>query len=178
MSFPPRPNIVISRNNFQVRDLAIALTPSVDGVNGSLVQNVTIADNSALRNAGARSAGDFGTVVPDADYVWGSDVDLSDLHPGDIIQFRDYRYDREIDTSNPDGSGTTATDMQERPHHTAIVESVGANGAVTVLEQNSPKGSPVGRHQLFFKSLTFTTGNKTTRITVQGTVRFFHPQAR
>jgi hypothetical protein len=137
----------------------------------------SLADR-ALRNAGARSAADFGTVVPDADYVWGSPVDLSALQPGDIIQFRDYRYDREIDTSNPDGSGTTATDMQERPHHTAIVESVGANGAVAVLEQNSPKGSPVGRHQLFFKSLTFTAGNQTTRITVQGTVWFFRPQAR
>jgi hypothetical protein len=137
----------------------------------------SLADR-ALRNAGAKTAADFGTVVPDGDYVWGTTVNLADLRPGDIIQFRDYRYDREIDTSNPDGSGTTATDMQERPHHTAIVERVGANGSVTVLEQNSPRGSAIARHELFFRSGTFTSGNRTTRITVQGTFWFFRPEAR
>ncbi|MGB7218833.1 MAG: CHAP domain-containing protein [Vicinamibacterales bacterium] len=136
-----------------------------------------VADR-ALRNAGARSAADFGSVVPDADYVWGTSINLSALRPGDIIQFRNYRYDREIDTSNPDGSGATATDFQERPHHTAIVERVDANGAVTVLEQNSPPGAPVARNQLFFTGGTFTSGNQTTRITVQGTFWFYRPLAR
>jgi hypothetical protein len=136
-----------------------------------------VADR-ALRGAGAKSAADFGTVVPDADYVWGTSIAPSELRPGDVIQLRDYRYDREIDTSNPDGSGTTATDFQERPHHTAIVEHVGNNGAVTVLEQNSPRGGPIVRNQLFFTSGTSTSGNQTTRITLQGTFWFYRPQTR
>src|SRR5688572_29468842 len=88
----------------------------------------------ALRHAGARSADDYGTIVPDADYVWGALVSLADVRPGDVVQFRDYRYDREVETQNAAGSIVTNTDFQERPHHTAIVERVDGNGAMTVLE--------------------------------------------
>ena len=137
----------------------------------------TLADR-ALTSAGARSASDFGTVTPDADYVWGTSVALSDLQPGDDIQFRGYRYDREVTVENSDGSSTTDTDFQERPHHTAIVEQVGSNGAVTVLEQNAPDGSPVRRSQLFFTSTTIHDGHRTTTITVQGTFWLYRPQAR
>jgi hypothetical protein len=137
----------------------------------------TLADR-ALTNAGARSASDYGTVTPSADYVWGSSVSLSDLQPGDVIQMRDYRYDREVVVSNPDGSGTTDTDFQERPHHTAIVESVGSNGAVTVLEQNAPRGSAVRRATLFFSDTSTTAGHKKTTVRVQGTFWFYRPQAK
>lgn len=137
----------------------------------------TLADR-ALRTAGARSTADYGTVTPDADYVWGTQISLSDVRPGDVIQFRGYRYDREVETRNADGSTTTKTDFQERPHHTAIVERVDGNGVITVLEQNSPDGSPVARNQLFFAGSTSTRGNRTTTITVQGTVWFYRPQAR
>ena len=136
----------------------------------------TLADR-ALRAAGARSASDFGRVTATADYVWGRAVDLSDLRPGDVIQFRRYRYDREIVTE--DGNRrTTNTDFQERPHHTAIVESVDGNGAVTVLEQNVPHRGPVRRNQLFFSGGTTTSGGVTTTVRVQGTVWFYRPQAR
>ncbi len=84
-------------------------------------------------------------MTPNADYVWGSSVSLSELQPGDVIQMRDYRFDREVVVNNPDGSGSTDSDFQERPHHTVIVESVDGNGAVTVLEQNAPTGSAVRR---------------------------------
>jgi hypothetical protein len=137
----------------------------------------TLADR-ALSGAGARSASDYGSVSPNVDYVWGTSVSLSDLHAGDIIQFRDYRYDRDIETNNPDGSGSTHTDFQERPHHTAIVESVEGNGEVTVLEQNAPQGSAVRRSHLFFTSTTTTSGHTTTTIRVQGTFHFYRPQAR
>jgi len=137
----------------------------------------TLADR-ALRNAGARSARDFGDVSPNVDYVWGASVNLSALRPGDVIQFRNYRFDREVETHGSDGSTTTNTDFQERPHHTAIVESVDGNGAVTVLEQNSPEGSPVARNQLFFSNSTRSSGAQSTTITVQGTFWFYRPQAR
>jgi hypothetical protein len=147
---------------------------------GSRVGNgecFTLADR-ALSHAGARSASDFGTVTPNADYVWGSSVSLSDLQAGDVIQMRDYRFDRDVVVENPDGSGSTDSDFQERPHHTAIVESVGSNGAVTVLEQNAPPGSAVRRATLFFSSGTTTAGRKKTTIRVQGTFWFYRPQGK
>jgi hypothetical protein len=91
---------------------------------------------------------------------------------------RDYRFDREVEVNNPDGSGSTDQDFQERPHHTAIVESVDGSGAVTVLEQNAPKGSTVRRSQLFFKDSTTTAGHKKTTIKVQGSFWFYRPQSK
>jgi hypothetical protein len=137
----------------------------------------TFADR-ALTTAGARSAADYGAVTPNADYVWGTSVSLANLQAGDVIQMRDYRYDREVVVENPDGSGRTDSDFQERPHHTVIVDSIDASGAVTVLEQNAPPGSPVRRTQLFFSSSTTTSGRRTTTVRVQGTLWFYRPQAR
>src|SRR5262245_46662757 len=59
--------------------------------------------DQALKGAGALSAKDYDTVTPAADYVWGTPVSLADLQPGDIVQFRDYRYDREVSIKNPNG---------------------------------------------------------------------------
>jgi hypothetical protein len=131
----------------------------------------------ALRDAGARSAADYGTVVPDADYVWGAQVGLAALQPGDIIQLRDYRYRREVVTESDDGTRTEER-TEERSHHTAVVESVGADGAVTVLEQNSPEGSPVVRSQLYFAASRVTSGRRTTTVTVEGTFWFYRPRSR
>src|SRR6476620_10099007 len=69
----------------------------------------TFADR-ALSTAGARSASDYGAVTPNTDYVWGSSVSLSDLQAGDVIQLRDYRFDREVSVNNPDGSGSNDSD--------------------------------------------------------------------
>jgi hypothetical protein len=139
-------------------------------------QCFALADN-ALKNAKAKSAADFGKITPNADYVWGSEVTLSQLQPGDIIQFRNYRYDRTIVTKTSDETRTD-TNFETRPHHTAIVESVGTDGALVVLEQNAPEGSPVQRSTLFFASGTTTAGNQTTTIKIQGRFRFYRPQAR
>jgi hypothetical protein len=99
-------------------------------------------------------------------------VTLLDVRPGDIIQFRNYRYDRTIETD----SGTN-TDFQERPHHTAIVERVDWAGAITVLEQNVPDGGPGQRSQLFFSNVSPSRGARTT-IRVQGRFWFYRPQPR
>jgi hypothetical protein len=137
----------------------------------------TLADD-ALKNAGAKSAADFGKVTPNADYVWGSSVGQSDVKPGDLIQFRNYRYDKKVETKNSDGSGSFQTEFQERPHHTAIVEEVHGDGSITVLEQNAPAGDPVARSTLFFSNSSTKSGNTTTTIKVKGTVRFYRAQAR
>ena len=128
--------------------------------------------DQALRSAAAKSAADFGSVAKDADYVWGNPVSLGDVRPGDIIQFRDYRYDRTIETDT-----RTDTDFQQRPHHTSIVERVDGGGALTVLEQNAPEGRPGRRSQLFFADVSTTSGGKKTTITVQGAFRFYRPAA-
>ena len=138
-------------------------------------QCFTLVDR-ALRAADAKSASDFGTISADADYVWGASVTLADLRPGDVIQFRDYTYER-VDVTT-DSSGTTTDEhAEDRPHHTAIVESVDGDGAVTVWEQNAPAGSAVRRTQLFFSNTNSTHGNRTTRITVRGTFWFYRPEA-
>lgn len=131
----------------------------------------------ALRRAGAKTAADYGPVVPDADYVWGSEVSLAGVKPGDIIQFRDYRYDKSVVIEDAKGVDKK-TSFEERPHHTAIVERVGADGVVTVLEQNSPEGSAVHRSTLYFKDTEVEDGNKTTTVSVTGTFWFYRPQPR
>jgi hypothetical protein len=139
-------------------------------------QCFALADR-ALRNANARSAADYGTVTREADYQWGTSVTLAELQPGDVIQFRDYVFQRVTVTT--DSSGTTREEESgDRPHHTAIVERVNGNGDVTVLEQNIPDGGPVRRTHLFFTAGTTTSGNRTVTITVQGTFRFYRPQPR
>ena len=133
--------------------------------------------NRALAAAGAKVAADYAAVSPNADYVWGESITQAQLQPGDVIQFRDYTFKR-VDVTDDD-SGTTTDELEgDRPHHTAIVQSVDGNGAVTVWEQNAPEGSAVTRTQLFFTSRTTTSGNRTTRITVSGTFWFYRPEAR
>lgn len=139
-------------------------------------QCFALVDN-ALRGAGARSAADYGEVSADADYVWGSSVALAGLQAGDLVQFRDYDY-----TVTRVTTTDTAVDTEEeggdRPHHSAIVETVHGDGTVTVLEQNAPDGSPVTRTRLYFRSGTRQEGNTAITITVNGTFRFYRPQPR
>ncbi len=137
----------------------------------------TLADG-ALRNAGAKSAAEFGSVTPDADYVWGTAINRADLQPGDVIQLRNYRCDLEMRTEHADGSADIDTRTEDRPHHTAIVESVGGNGVVTVLEQNFPTGTAVTRNRLHLSSVTYSSGATTTTAGVRGTFWFYRPQAR
>ena len=106
----------------------------------------------------------------------GSSVALADLRAGDVIQFRDYTYTR-VTVTDDDTGTTTDEEEGERPHHTAIVQSVDG-GAVTVWEQNAPEGSAVSRNRLFFTSGTTTSGTRTTTVTVSGTFWFYRPEAR
>jgi hypothetical protein len=133
--------------------------------------------NRALHAADAKTARDYGSITPDADYVWGTSVNLADLQRGDVIQFRNYSYERVVVTHDDSGT-TTEEHAEDRPHHTAIVESVDGDGAVTVLEQNAPDGSPVTRARLYFTAGTTTSGNRTTTISVQGTFWFYRPEPR
>ena len=139
-------------------------------------QCFTLVDR-ALASAGAQSADDFGEITPDADYVWGTAVTLSDLRPGDVIQFRGYEFTKTDVTENTRGTSTSEV-AGDRPHHTAIVERVGANGVVTVLEQNAPDGSPVSRNTLYFTAGATTSGDITTTVRVSGVWWFYRAQPK
>lgn len=139
-------------------------------------QCFTLVDR-ALRHAGAKSAHDFGEITPDADYVWGNATSLTDLRAGDIIQFRDYVFTRTVVTNNASGTSTVET-AGDRPHHSAVVDRVGADGAVTVLEQNAPVGSPVSRNTLYFVAGTSSLGDTTTTVTVSGSWQFYRAEAK
>lgn len=92
--------------------------------------------NEALRSGGDKTSSDYGPVGPTTDYIWGRVISQAELQPGDIIQFRTYHYRMDESRTHPDGSADTSFEEQDRNHHTAIVDSVGAEGRVTVYEQN------------------------------------------
>jgi hypothetical protein len=134
--------------------------------------------NRALGRAGARRASDYGPIGPDDDYIWGSPVSLDELQAGDIIQFRNYRYVEETVTEDDEGTSTSERG-HERPHHTAIVETVHGGGVVTVLEQNIPEGrGPVQRTRLYFTDTEIETENGSVTIDVSGTWWFYRAEAR
>lgn len=131
--------------------------------------------DKALKDAGAKSAADFGTVVKDADYIWGSAVDLASAKPGDIIQFTGYSFEMEIDTPKD-----TTSKNGDRPHHTAIIKSIDGDGRITVWEQNIPPSTkaPVTANPLYFQSYEKTDGEDKTTVKVKGTFKFYRPQPK
>ncbi len=96
----------------------------------------------ALKAAGAKARG--GKDAPSSgDYVWGTQVLFwesaaggpkgegkpADVHPGDIIQFRDAKW------VHKEGKRTSTQSMG---HHTAVVASVDEGGVVIhILQQNT-----------------------------------------
>ena len=150
----------------------------------------------ALRDAGAKSAADYGRVTRSADYVWGRAVTRQTARVGDVIQFRNYGFTETVVTvtERRDSGGrwvveedVSETRTQTRPHHTAIVDAIGRDGEITVLEQNVANVRRVIRNDLFFATRTdpprvTIRGNQriTVRrsVSVQGQVRFYRPQSR
>ena len=62
---------------------------------------------------------------------------LEHIGPGDILQFNKHLIHIETNTYDEnDKLIKTAEVWLTRPHHTAIVESVGTDGSVTIIEQN------------------------------------------
>lgn len=98
-----------------------------------------LADH-ALKASGAKNAADHGKITTDGDYVWGREVPLGDVKPGDVIQFRDYKFDKRTDKTD----GSWNSENGKRPHHTAVVESINDQGVAVVIEQNvGEKRTPI-----------------------------------
>lgn len=145
--------------------------------------------DQALRSRSLKSASDFGAVSANADYIWGREVPLSQAQVGDVIQFRNYTFDESIhtETTRPDGSGSynDVSRSESRPHHTAIVASIGSNGELMVYEQNIGGQRVVLHNRLLFSSVTIgpnsttvdgVTTTVTRTVTVSGTVKFYRAQ--
>ena len=138
--------------------------------------------DQALRAAGAQSSEPTGK--RDEDYVWGKEISLLKVQPGDILQFRSYV--AKADYVFPSGADGFDTLSRGSPNHTAIVGKIVQPGLVYVFEQNIQK-SPVQRTLLYLRSGEFScTGApkfegeepKTCKATVKGTIRAYRPVAR
>lgn len=100
-----------------------------------------------LDHSGGKSAPDFsGRITDDGDYKWGRPLDkLSDIKPGDILQFRNHenKVEESVRTvlRGPNGERTERKPMPpgvtyKRGHHSAVVLSVNDDGSLTVAEQH------------------------------------------
>lgn len=158
----------------------------------------------ALKSAGAKTSDEYGKITATADYVWGTPVTLGSVRPGDIIQFKNYEVEIEYKLSKPDGSAYTGSVTLGAPHHTAIVEHVGASGEIMVWEQNTPEipadlmklvklamadkvpskvSKKVHQNLMYFsdRSMVKASEGKTNleaKITVSGQFKFYRPQTK
>ena len=128
----------------------------------------------ALTCAGAKTTVDYSLTGPDADYRWGQPLhSVSELLPGDILQYRNVEFRKSWTTTRVEGSHTITsvhTNISVAHHHTSVVETV--NGQlVGVLQQNSETDpDPATRKIVQRKELDFSTK-------VKGTVWLFRPVA-
>ncbi|CAM5790840.1 hypothetical protein ACFOHU_01435 [Ottowia pentelensis] len=156
----------------------------------------------ALKNAGAKSSADYGPTGPDDDYIWGTEVQLKDSQPGDILQFRDYvmKTKTVIDVTFADDSGWDNESETEigHPHHTAILSRNQAGGVLAVLEQNhgghhekvrstsirwtDSNPPPTTVHKSMKRQdngkMEMATVKTTVEISITGTITAYRPQAR
>jgi hypothetical protein len=160
--------------------------------------------DAVLKNTGAKSAPDFDKITGarNQDYKWGAKIDLKDVKPGDVLQFRDQHI--KIETTKVvkrDGvviekSPRPSVEEHHRgPQHTSIVLSKNGDGTMTVAEQHviDPKhpdqlSDTVRKNKLYTESSTHTeskTRNEggheiveetTTKITVTGKTYAYRPQ--
>jgi hypothetical protein len=146
--------------------------------------------NSALKDAGANGAANYGTITPTADYIWGRKISLAELRAGDAIQFKNFEVEitTETETTNEDGSGGFNTNVQTigrgAPNHSAIVAGVGSDGAITVYEQNIDGDRTVQQRPIILKAGSSTSSTKsgttitkvTKTIKIKGTASLYRPE--
>jgi len=163
--------------------------------------------DAVLRDAGAKSAPDFGKVTKsrDQDYKWGTKIDLKDAKHGDILQFRNHQVVvsvvKKTTKTYPDGHSATTIDKNSTPYkrgqHTSIVLSNDGSGQMSVAEQHvidhdtDKLSSTVRKNNLYPQDVPATTPTKTrmdgdvkikeeitTTITVTGQVWAYRPQPK
>ena len=216
---------LLALNDTQKRQLKKgAGAPSTPRWNDSDALNTTVKDNAdayvdqpvvgdgecyalidtVLGESSAKSAPDFTKpITKHGDYKWGRPVNLREVKPGDILQFRNHTYTIHRVTitkqTYPDGSSTTETKTEDeshrRPHHSAIVSAVNSDGTLSIIEQHvkdpdTGKLSDVVRQNTLYVSSGVTKLPKevtndgmsqieveqTVTVRVSGTIWVYRPQ--
>jgi hypothetical protein len=98
----------------------------------------------ALKNAGAKTAYDYGNVTPLTNYVWGAEVNLRNIQAGYVLQFRNHVMNEITEVTGkvefPDGTKWpwtgTYTKQRNRGHHSAIVAKYSGGPCLYVFEQH------------------------------------------
>jgi hypothetical protein len=94
----------------------------------------------------------------DDDYVWGDPIQLKDIRPGDVLQFRDFVIVTTTVTKvdHPDGSGGEGqhADPKIRPHHSAIVDAILGPNRVKIIEQGVKPGPKIKANVIPLRSET------------------------
>lgn len=109
---------------------------------------------AALEHAHAVSSSELGPSGPDQDYVWGDPISLTDVRPGDILQFTDFVILTHTETNVDFDDGSTLESWNDEravrgPHHTAIVDHVVGTSRFKILEQHvKPLGQRVQLHEI------------------------------
>ena len=130
----------------------------------------------ALKEKGAKSAEDFGSVADGADYIWGTAVaDLKLAIAGDILQFRDYdmttTVDVQVTEKGPKGedvgsSFSNNSTSISRPHHTAVLMANNGAGSFTVAEQNVAAAGSTTTSSVVLKNNLLVSGSTKKETTV------------
>lgn len=125
----------------------------------------------ALKYAGAKTSNDImgaKNVTANADYRWGTPIQVKDVEPGDILQFRSYI--AKVTSSNG------AWQTQNRPHHTAIVAGVypviGAK-VVAAYEQNVNNSKSVQLNTIYLTAGTGLNGGES--VSISGRIWAYRP---
>ncbi|QFT29324.1 hypothetical protein K1718_02865 [Roseibium porphyridii] len=126
-----------------------------------------------LVNNGYQSVG---FIKPSGTYVWGRVVQqLSQAQPGDVFQFT--RFEVTTRVTNSDGSWSETVMSRGAPRHTAILESIDANGLASFLESNVTEDQVVVRNNYGTRTYSSTDDNGVrTSVTVSGSFIIYRPQ--
>jgi hypothetical protein len=167
-------------------DLRTKVKSYVEGKRGQQDGNGecwTLAEN-ALKKAGAKTSWEL--AAPDqkknfenADYIWGKPIKLSEVKPGCILQFRNYRVDIKRTTTSAGGGSSWKTEYFTYNHHTAIAISAVTSNTVKVLHQNVPDDDK--KRKLVVEGTVYTGSFKdngkptSTEIKVSGKLWAYEP---
>jgi hypothetical protein len=167
-----------------IGDKVVAYVSTLQGRQVGDGECFDLADTALTAN-GLRSAAAYGEITPDADYVWGRPISLSQVQPGDVLQFRNFHIVKRMTTTmqGPGGqlSRSESEEEEERDHHTAIVER-NFGDSISIYEQNvEPAGRVVQRNRIAIASHTENETNEAeasqtfTQISVEGEVYAYRP---
>ena len=138
---------------------------------------------AALEAANAQTSTEIhGAKLRDTvDYRWGTEIELGQVRPGDIIQFlKGYGFVEQTTRALDGAQWDSGIVGPIRSHHTAIVEKFMVPGvAFQVLHQHWGGRKKVERMVFYFKKYSYTdTVGNTVSVRVNGKAKFYRPRRK